>query len=150
MKDQSAFPYSMAGFGSIMLFNILLVLMVKTCISAEVGEESVTVFTLKEDPVNEHFHTSEHITGNRDINEEVEWKNMIFHLVEILRFANKQEEHSTFDEDISEDVGLTSDFGTDTTKENLDFAPRNFINAPIKPCGPNETLNSKGECVEVV
>lgn len=140
----------MAGFGSIMLFNILLVVMIKTCISAEYGEESVTVFTLKEDPVNEHFRTSEHITGTRDINEEVEWKNMISHLVEILRVANKQEERSTFDEDISEDVGLSSDFGSDTTKENLAISPRWFVDGPTKLCGPNEDFNSKGECVQKV
>lgn len=140
----------MAGFGLIMLFNILLVVMVKTCISAERGEESVTEFTLLEDPVNEHFHTSEHITGTRDIDEEVEWKNMIFHLVEILRVANKQEDHSTFDQDISEDVGLSSDFDIDTTKEDLSIAYRMILNARTKPCGTNETLNSKGKCVAEV
>lgn len=118
--------------------------------SEECGEESVTVLTLKEDPVDEHFHTSEHTTGTRDINEEVEWKNMIFHLVEKLRVANKQEDNSTFDKDISEDVGSTSDFDIDTTKDNLDIAFRYAINAPTKQCGPNEILNSKGECVEVV
>lgn len=140
----------MAGFGSIMLFNILLVVMVTTCTSAKRGEESVTVFTLKEDPVNEDFHNSEHNTDTRDINEEVEWKNMILHLVEILRVANKQEEHSTFDEDNSEDDGLTSDFDIDTTKDNLAISPRNFMDAPIKRCGPNKKLNSEGKCVEEV
>lgn len=75
---------------------------------------------------------------------------MIFDLFEQLRVANKQEERSFVDEDISEDFGLTSDVDIQTTEDNLAVEPRKICNAPTKTCKPNEQLIRRGECVEVI
>lgn len=73
-------------------------MIVTIIVSAASGEESGTVLTLAKDPVEEHFHSSE---NNQEINEELQWKNMIFDLFEQLRVANNQDEPSDFEEDIS-------------------------------------------------
>lgn len=129
-------------------FNMFLVVIVTTILSAASGEESGTVLTLTNDPVAEHFHTSEHI--NQEINEELQWKNMIFDLFEQLRVANKEEERSIIEEDISKDFGLTSDVDIQTTEDNLAVKPRIIFNAPTKTCKPNEQLIRRGECVEII
>lgn len=138
----------MAGVGSTMFFKMLLVV-TAALISAVIGEESVTVFTLKTDPVEETFNTSEHITDTWDNNEALHGENVIFDLVEKLGVANKQEKHSTFDEDLSEDFGSTSDFDFETTEDKSAVALRNFIVAP-KACKPEEIRDRKGNCVKVV
>lgn len=61
----------MAGFGSSMFFKVLLMVIV-TSISAANTEESFTVFTSKKYPVNEQFHNSKHMTGNRKMDEELQ------------------------------------------------------------------------------
>lgn len=83
----------MASFCLRMFFKILLVVIV-TFISAVSGGDSVTMFTLKKDPVKDHCHTSEDIIGTREINEELQRKNGV--LVEKLRVVNHQDERYTF------------------------------------------------------
>lgn len=133
----------MAGFCSRMIFKILLVVIV-TFLSVGNGGESVTMFTLKNDPVKEHCHTSEDIIGTLEINKELQRKNGV--LVEKLRVANQQNERFTFEEDVSNDFGSTSDFVVKTVLEPLSKRSRRVIDAPYISCGPNEKRDHRGKC----
>lgn len=117
----------MASFCSRMFFKILLVVIV-TFISAVSGGGSVTMFTLKNDPVKEHCHTSEDIVGTREMNKELQRKNGV--LVEKLKPANQQNERYTFEEYVSDDFEFTSDFVGKTVLELLAIRIRRVKDGP--------------------
>lgn len=133
----------MAGFCSRMIFKFLLVAIV-TFTRAVSGEESVTMFTLKNEPVKEHCHNSEDIICTLEMNEESQRKHGV--LVEKLRAANQQDERYTFEEDVSDDFKSTSDFVVKTVFELLSMTSRRIIDAPKFSCGPNEKRDRKGKC----
>lgn len=119
-------------------------MVIVTFISAVSGGESVTMFTLKNDPVKEQCHTCEDIIDTREMNEELQRKNGV--LVDKLRAANLQDERYTFEEDISDGFGSTSDFVVKTVFEPLSMRSRRVIDAPYISCGPNEKRDRKGKC----
>lgn len=137
----------MAGVGSSLFFKTLLVV-IATFISAASGEEPVTVFTLKTGPDEEHIHTSEHITGTREFNEEFHRNNMVLDEIEKVGNAKQQDENSTFEEDISEneDFGSTSDDFVENMVENVSVRPRRLIDGPKIACKPNEKRDRQGKC----
>lgn len=61
----------------------------------------------------------------------------------------KQEEKSVFEEDISVDIGSTSDFDSETTEDGFGVGFRNVIKVPTKSCRPDEQLDHYGNCKKV-
>lgn len=78
------------------------------------------------------------------MNQELQSKNVV--LVEKLRVANQQDEKYTFEDDISDDFGSTSDFVVKTVLKPLSMRSRRVIDAPNISCGPNEKRDRKGKC----
>lgn len=137
----------MADFGSSMFFKVLLMVIV-TFISTGNTEESFTVFSSKQYPVYEHFHTSKHMTGIRKMDEELQRNDEIIDLVEKLRNVQQQEENSSFEGDISEDFGPISDFFVGNKVEKLSVSSRKLIDGPKTPCGQNKKRDHQGKCRE--
>lgn len=135
----------MADFGSSMFFKVLLMVIV-TFISAANTEESFTVFTSKKYPVNEHFHTSKHMTGIQKMDGELQRNDKIVDLVEKLRNVQQREENSTFEEDISADFGSTSNFFFGNTVKRFLVSSRKLIDGPKIPCGQNKKRGRQGKC----
>lgn len=68
------------------------------------------MFTLKKDPVTMQVHVFERIPGTTKIHDRFEKRNIILSPVEKVCVANKQEENSTFEEDISKNFDSNAGF----------------------------------------
>lgn len=72
----------------------------------------------------------------------------ILDVVEKSRNVQQQEENSSFEGDMSENFGSTSDFFVGNTIKRFLVSSRKLIDGPKILCGPNEKRDHQGKCRE--